>query len=525
MRRALLRRALALALAVAPVGCGEPEARRTFIVVGVDGAEWSVIERLWEVGRLPHLRRLAERGVHAHLETAYGKSPVIWTTIATSQPPEVHGITGFVARTEEGDVPVSSAMRRAPALWSVLTRFDRPIAVLGWYATWPAERVSGLMVTDHVVRAGLERRVSPDERLAEIDARLARVRALPDEALYPLRDAGVGPPGERDALFEQLAPEVATGGYELVLVYFRSVDEVSHRHWKYWEPEKFRDREPQRSFDEAELAERRDWIPATYERVDRAVGELVAAAPDANLLVISDHGFRSADHLRVTMDFDALLERLGYLRREGTVVDRHGSLAFAVETVGHLPLKRARLVRGSGGAGPGPEEVEATRRRLEEDLGRLRFASGRPVFEIRQPPEDSTADVEARLLLAGVTATLTLDGRPIDGVIEAIEHYSGGHPVDADGIFVAAGPDLDPAADPTGISIHDVAPTLLYGLGLPLAEDFSGRAWRELFTAAARQELPLRTIASYGTTADGEALASEADEEILDELRALGYLD
>lgn len=30
-----------------------------WIVIGIDGAEWSVIEALWEQGRLPHLERSA----------------------------------------------------------------------------------------------------------------------------------------------------------------------------------------------------------------------------------------------------------------------------------------------------------------------------------------------------------------------------------------------------------------------------------------------------------------------------------
>jgi predicted AlkP superfamily phosphohydrolase/phosphomutase len=401
------------------------------------------------------------------------------------------------------------------------------VAVLGWYASWPAEPVSGLMVTDHVMRPALERRVHPGEQAAAIDARLDAIRARVDGSSYPYDAARVGAPAERDLLFEELAPELAAADYELLLVYFRSVDEVSHRYWKFWEPEKFADLEPWRSFDAAELAEKSDWIPATYERVDRVVGALSEAAPGANLLVISDHGFRSADHLRLTMDFDALLERLGYLARDGDGIDMRRTLAFTVETVDHLPIKRARIAR-RGAVEDGhlePGEAEEVRHRLAADLARARYAGGEPVFEVRQPPPDSAADVEARLLLAGVSRSILVDGRALDGVIEAIEHYSGGHPEDADGVFIAAGPDIDPAADPAGISIHDITPTLLYGLGLPVAADFTGRAWSELFTERLRAARPLVTITSYAAEEDAEALASEADEEILEELHALGYLD
>src|SRR3954454_1974367 len=81
--------------------------RPPLIVIGIDGGEWKVIHRLWDEGKLPNLKRIAERGVATTLHTAYNSSPVIWTTIATGVTPEVHGITDFVVPTPRGDVPVS----------------------------------------------------------------------------------------------------------------------------------------------------------------------------------------------------------------------------------------------------------------------------------------------------------------------------------------------------------------------------------------------------------------------------------
>src|SRR4029079_17889600 len=90
--------------------------RSPLIVIGVDGGEWKVIRRLWSEGKLPNLKTLADRGVSATLRTAYNSSPVIWTTIATGVVPEVHGITDFVVATPQGDVPISSDLRKVPAL-------------------------------------------------------------------------------------------------------------------------------------------------------------------------------------------------------------------------------------------------------------------------------------------------------------------------------------------------------------------------------------------------------------------------
>jgi hypothetical protein len=58
-----------------------------------------------------------------------------------------------------------------------------------------------------------------------------------------------------------------------------------------------------------------------------------------------------------------------------------------------------------------------------------------------------------------------------------------------------------------------------------VAEDFDGKPRRRLFRAAFREEHPLRTVPSWGEAEDGMATASEIDEELKDELRALGYID
>ena len=136
--------ATAVALRPARTRAAAPWPRRPpLIVIGVDGGEWKVIRRLWAEGKLPHFKAIADRGITATLHTAYNSSPVIWTTIATGVIPEVHGITDFVVPTPRGDVPVSSAVRKVPALWNMLSRAGRRVAVLGWWASWPAEPVNG----------------------------------------------------------------------------------------------------------------------------------------------------------------------------------------------------------------------------------------------------------------------------------------------------------------------------------------------------------------------------------------------
>lgn len=124
----------------------------------------------------------------------------------------------------------------------------------------------------------------------------------------------------------------------------------------------------------------------------------------------------------------------------------------------------------------------------------------------------------------GATRTVHADGSRWDDVVVEIVEISGTHGPTTEGIFLAAGPDIDPAAQIDGISIHDIAPTVLYALGLPVGEDFAGEARRTLFTDRFRQARPLRTITTWGTIEPGGARTSAADRALVEELRSLGYL-
>ena len=125
----------------------------------------------------------------------------------------------------------------------------------------------------------------------------------------------------------------------------------------------------------------------------------------------------------------------------------------------------------------------------------------------------------------GVSPDLYLDGEPIPGAIGQIEEISGTHSKSTEGIFIAAGPAIDPSIELQKIHTLDIAPTVLYALGLPVAMDFDGNARTEIFQARFRNRFPLQTIPTWGVLEKRRVPDSQADEELLEELRALGYLD
>lgn len=485
-----MRRALFLVLFLL-AGCGkEPPKPHPIVVVGIDGGEWKVIERLWEQGRLPNLKSLAERGTTATLRTAYNSSPVIWTTIATGVTPREHGITDFVVPTPKGDVPISSDVRKVPAIWNMLTDSNRRVSVLGWWGSWPAEEINGVVVSDRAL-LDLERRVSPASYLPEFLKEIERARQEP--SLFGAEDEAE----MRDRVIARSAATLAGKGFDLLLVYFRSPDIISHNHWK-----------------EYEQGDQR--VPRSYEAVDQALGRILEAAPrDVNVLVISDHGFHAArpEEVKVLLDMDAVLKKLGYQDR--------------ISTYGTPSFRQVKLLKY--GKVP-PAEREGLRRRLAEDLAEVTYESGSPVFVVREARAREMregADFVAVVQTEGATEALSIGGERgerFEGAIESLSRISGTHTRNTHGIFLAAGPDIDPHAKLEGIRVHDMTPTLLYGLGLPVAESFAGKPRTDLFTEDFRDAHPVRTIKSWGKRKSAGATTSKEDEKLLEELRALGYI-
>jgi hypothetical protein len=94
-----------------------------------------------------------------------------------------------------------------------------------------------------------------------------------------------------------------------------------------------------------------------------------------------------------------------------------------------------------------------------------------------------------------------------------------------DGIFVAAGPSFRPG-EVKDLSVMDMMPLLLRLKGFPIAEDMPGHVAPELLTEEFLKTRPETRIASYGTQ-DSPRLTqtgSRVDQEIVEKLRALGYI-
>ena len=99
------------------------------IFVGLDGADWQLLDDYMAAGVMPNLAQLVREGTGGMLETIRPPlSPLIWTTMMTGVSPLDHGILDFVQFN-----PATGARSRSPAACGARRRSG----------TWRRRRASG----------------------------------------------------------------------------------------------------------------------------------------------------------------------------------------------------------------------------------------------------------------------------------------------------------------------------------------------------------------------------------------------
>ena len=144
------------------------------IIVGFDGQDPQITNRLLAQGRLPNFKRLAASGCYHPLATTYPAiSPVAWSSFAVGANPAKHNIFDFLTRdrrtylpmlssTEIGSVdkifrlgkwriplqkPVIRLLRKSRPFWSILGEHRNWSTVLRVPITFPPDRFYGAQLS------------------------------------------------------------------------------------------------------------------------------------------------------------------------------------------------------------------------------------------------------------------------------------------------------------------------------------------------------------------------------------------
>lgn len=293
----------------------KPTAKKV-LILGWDAADWKVIEPLIAQGRMPNLAGLMARGVNGNHSTIYPPlSPTLWTSIATGKRPYKHGVLGFTEPTRDGQIrPCSILSRKTKALWNILAQQGKRSIVVGWWPSFPAEPIPGVMVSNRFqqvpsdpdtdlppLQKGVVHPASLGEEIADLRVRPCEI---PLEVLRMFVPKADSVDQTKDKSLHDLASIVAETlsihavatdllerePWDLAAIYFDAIDHFGHRFMRYHPP-----RLPEVGEQEFELY--KDTVANAYRHHDAMLGRyLELAGPDAHVLVISDHGFHSDEH-------------------------------------------------------------------------------------------------------------------------------------------------------------------------------------------------------------------------------------
>jgi predicted AlkP superfamily phosphohydrolase/phosphomutase len=535
-------------------------------VVGLDAATLRILGPMIRDGSLPTFRRLVDEGAWGTLLT-YGidSSPMVWTSIATGKRVRDHGIYDWVkikrgARAE----PMKSSDRRARAIWNIASDIDLRVGVVDWLITYPPEQVNGYLVTR--LHMDQPNRTFPPELEAETAAIVTNFRDHGD----PFRTNQFA---EIDHAFDVAEMLLLKDSIDLLMMFEPTTDNLQHGYWKYYQPEAF----------DGELwdltpnhARPGEIIPDSYKLIDNRLERLWSRLDeDALLMVVSDHGQLAAAAPLVWFDVDKLLYELGVLsfrRDEPSRPDFDSTRAYSAVQSRWVP-RMGININLAGRESHGTVDGQQGRSLQDELVTRLHaveFTDGTPVFgPIRATGAFEEGDAESgkpdiEVTHSGHTRTLRsakreilVDGRPfrLEEFLKWDQSLSGEH--DRKGVIFLHGKGIRrgflgqpvistalqelvwhltdkveildrvlPLLRRVGLveraTTLDITPTILSAWGLPVAEDMAGRPLAEL--ALVGESLPPIATYEISTTAAEDEVDAASDEELLERLKALGYI-
>jgi len=548
-------------------------------VIGLDAATFDVIGPWIEDGTLPTLSRLIREGSSGSLRsTIHPISPVAWASAVTGQNPGRHGIFDWRERcpkTYHAEV-VSSESIRAPTIWQIVNAAGYTAGVVNVPLTYPPTALSGYLVSGILTPAGAKTFTYPAALSAELHQVCDGYRVFLGETYRE---------GEEQRFLDALQTALEkrrrvvlhllqTRPTDLTFVVFMESDHVQHDFWKYMDP----------SFPgyRAEYGRHENAIRDVFVALDSAIGEMLAVLPPNTItFVISDHG---AGPLHKVVYIEKCLIRQGFMQLNESATTRlkrcalklglprkvyQGLTRLGIDVRQRIPKKyRTRLVNAGMSASDidwsstqayscgdfgqiainlqgrerlgsvPPSEYEAVRAEIIAFLRDLRDPeTGEFIVdqvyrreEIYDGPYlEAAPDILFSMQGYSYITSRSL-GMSSDALMEAHRFgrsgNSGSHTMD--GIFVAYGPHIRVGQKVRNARLIDLAPTLLYAMGLPVIEDMEGRVLNEIFTSDHLNQHPVKRgnwEAMTRPQAPEEGCSDEDSREIYRRLRDLGYLD
>lgn len=527
------------------------------LILGLDGATFTILDRLMADGEMPFLRDFIAGGVRANLRTIVpALTPPAWTSLRTGVQPGKHGIFDFFRKAAPDSYHIEMLTGKdisADTIAQYANQNGMTATVLNFPVTFPAPPINGYLIPGWMPwkqlrfacqPAGLYNRLKeaiPDFNPRELAMDMKQEEKAIEGTATDEYKAWIDVHIRKDQQWLKILRLLHdTDPTDYTAIMFDGTDKLQHLLWRFLDPTCFA---PEADAFEREM---RAYVLRYYRALDEVIAQIVGlAGPDSTVVIASDHGFGKQES---TLFVNTWLERQGYLAwakdapaESDQAILGIGQLARHVylldwdKTKAYAPTPSANgihIVQQSATTPYGipPEEYEAFRATLITGLQALRDpASGEPLVTEVWKREDIFAG--PHMALAPDLTLVLRDGGLIsilasDEVVKPRSVISGTHhPL---GIFAAQGPSLRHNLRLDELSILDIAPLIVYSLGLPIPTHYDGRFPTEALEPAYVAAHPPQVADATSKTAqidEGLALDEESELAIMEQLAKLGYVE
>lgn len=539
------------------------------LLIGLDGATDTVLGPFLDGTApegvvMPFLASLIEKGYSGTLaSTAHPLTPPAWTSVMTGRNPGQHGIYDFVRFEDMGDdfffTLYDARDIRSETIWQIASRHDKSVVSLNFPMMAPPPEINGSLVPGFVSWKHLRRNTFP----VGLYDRIKQIPGFdPKELSWDFeREGQIGElmeDGELHDWVENHLPRdkqwftmglslLQEDNPDLFALMLDGTDKIQHQAWHRLDPALWSG-----EGDEAALAVRA-LVVEYFRNVDGYLKALHEAAPNAQMIIVSDHGFTGAWSV---VRINAYLESLGHLvwrESDGSEAAKRRDLSnFAnldwtrTQAFCATPSSNGIVIRQKSAAFPqgvDPLDYHAFREQLISDLLELEDPeTGKPVIqevlkrEEAFPGQAMEQAPDLTLILADHGFVSVRNRMP--PVVTRPVPMGTHHP---DGIFIMTGPGVR-ASKGAHLNIVDTAAIATHSLGLPVPSDFEGKVPADLYEQDWLAQNPViigdatEPVQGHGSDAtvdeqasdQNEALKADEDEqreEVLAQLRLLGYIE
>ena len=549
--------------------------RRRVIVLGIDGGTFDVLLPLARSGHMPNLLKVIEGGVTARLESTFSfLTAPAWTSFMTWKNPGKHDVFDFVRpyRKELAIEFNNFKSIRSRTIWNILSDKGLRVCAINVPITYPAPEVEGVIISGLGAPGLNEKAFFPRQLFTELQHEIG-----PYILDVPLENYG---PNDVIKFLDDLKTCTRTRktyithlfereDWDLFMAVLSGTDRIQHKLWDVLT-------HVVAGSGNGDGKEISRGILEYFSMVDEIVGDLGRRLEgDDLLLMMSDHGFGSLEHelainrwleekrffvpvkgklalkkgIRFAREIQmsilsrlspASFEKKSKRRMESTETVRKPKIDFINwgKTRAFSPTRTQQGItinlRGRepfGTVEPG-EEYERLRSDLIDSLRELRDpVTGRKMEnlvyrreEVYSGPYVGNAPDIVYLFDGGRIIATHQYGKDL---FTPVTWKTGNGMHRRDGIFIARGNGVVVGQELSPRSIVDVAPTILYHLGIDIPDDMDGKTIEGMYRNdfRARHEIKFEQTITRAE-GDDDSVYSEEDKKIIEEqLRGIGYLE